>query len=346
MRLRLPYLAAVALSTLAHSAALVLVWWGEHEPPVEPRPTVADSWIGNTIEISTEATAHTELGSDPAASSTGTRSTAGLQAGPSGGSRPREAGKGELTTEPRAVSLVMNDPEQATRPNTGQSTGHLRLSPKRSSLRREPMEEGGSNTAADEDGVAAGSTRSGRVENGSLERAMAEAVQHGSRAAGTYGSVGVDPRERNLMRALARALPVSLRVASNWWTRPEGLLGRIRFDVTLDGEGHIHEMRTPNPSVPVWMKAVIERLGWLLRAGRFSLSATGGSERTERFEMILSLSQSDATEDFGHRGDVVEMGFDAPTGPDAPAKSWIREAGGGRLLGQLTRIGEASGRTE
>jgi len=175
---------------------------------------------------------------------------------------------------------------------------------------------------------------------------MAEAVQHGSRAAGTYGSVGVDPRERNLMRALARALPVSLRAASKWWTRPEGLLGRIRFDVILDGEGQIYEMRTPNPSVPVWMKAVIERLAWLLRAGRFSLSATGGSERTERFEMILSFSQSDATEDLGHRGDVVEMGFDAPTGPDAPAKSWIREAGGGRLLGQLTRIGKASGRTE
>jgi len=353
MRSSVSYLAAVGLSTLAHSAALAWVWWGQHDFPLEPVPALADPWIGNTIEISTEAVGNTEVERAPAVPGTETRSRTGLGAGSSSGGRPLGIGKSEPTTEPRAARLGIDQPRPVRKSRIGPSAGSLRLPPKASSQREEPMhqsKEGSSRAVADAKKIGPsdlGSACSDRGQDTLLERAMAEAAaQDGARAAGTYGSVGVDPRERDLMRALARALPVSLRAASRWWTRPEGVLGRIRFDVILDDEGHIREMRTPDPSLSSWMKAVVERLGWLLRAGRFSLSATGGSHGTERFEMLLSLSQSGAPEDFGHRGDIVEMGFDAPTGPGAPAKSWIRESGGGRLLGKLTRIGEASGETE
>ncbi|MFC1642911.1 hypothetical protein ACFL5O_09560 [Myxococcota bacterium] len=156
---------------------------------------------------------------------------------------------------------------------------------------------------------------------------------------GTFGAVGVDLRERDLARALARALPVAVRAKERWWTQRLGRLGRVRFQVVLSESGAIRNTRWLEPRGNEANEALVQRVVQLLRAGRFALpKSQTEAEQTEAFELVLRLEAVIPSDDpLAESGSIVEMGYEAPS-QGRPGRAFLREAGGRMLVGQLTRL--------
>ncbi len=167
-----------------------------------------------------------------------------------------------------------------------------------------------------------------------LRRAMADAVAHPSTSSGVFGSLGVDPNERDLARALSRAMPIATLGEAKWWERPVGELGRPRFDVWLDSNGRITDFRLRKPQPSRFVERLVTRMVGLLKMGRFAWVGSPEQPGIEGFEIRLVLQQTEAVDRDAEPGSLYQLNSDeAPRG-----RAWIREAGGRLLRGYLLRI--------
>jgi hypothetical protein len=170
-----------------------------------------------------------------------------------------------------------------------------------------------------------------------LRQAMTAAANSDSDKVPVFGAVGVDPHERQLPRAFARALPVSIRAEPGWWRRIPGMLGAVRFEITLSDTGSIDQVHIENEQSQPLISGIIRRVARLLSVGTFSLPAGAAPGARFRLELRMELTQGVAQGNPGAEpGDLVEMGFEAPE-QGRPGQAYVREAGG-RLMRGVLRI--------
>lgn len=165
-----------------------------------------------------------------------------------------------------------------------------------------------------------------------LKRAMLDSSSQKEASAGAFGAVGVDLfRERRLPRALTRAMPQAISGESKWWAHPVGTLGRVHFEVLLDDEGKIQELRITEESSHAMLARVLRRAGRILSINRFAFSEGTTPNAWQRFELRLDCEQvTPASDDTGEAGDTFSMGYEAPTAQE-PGRAHIQDARGKRM---------------
>lgn len=321
----------LVVSAALHAAAMGWTVWGARPgdaAPPEPEPAT-DVWRGTTVEVTT-AEATTAEGQDESSEGFGERiELADEPDRPVAADPPRPV--------VAKVSLVSSKPVVKPVPRTKPTPPVA----KQAAAESLPSDVSGHAAAAKVETTRAGApgaTNAGR--SADLASAMRASTVGGGSAGGTYGAVGVDLRERNLFRALVRALPVAVRGDQAWWQWSMGALGQARFRLTLDEAGRITDTEWLPPKRSNRAFALVSRMSALLRAGRFALPA--GNERggTQVFELALRMGAGEpSVQSTSSPGDVVEMGFDAPAG-SREGRAWIREATGRRLEGTIRRVAE------
>jgi hypothetical protein len=168
-----------------------------------------------------------------------------------------------------------------------------------------------------------------------LRQAMAASANSDGEKVAVFGAVGVDPHERQLPRAFARALPVSIRAEPRWWQHAAGTLGVVRFEIALSESGSIDQVQIDNEQSQPFISGIIRRVARLLAAGTFAMPSGGAPLGRFRLELRLELSAGAAGGSLGSDpGDLVEMGFEAPE-LGRPGQAYVREAAGHLMRGIL-----------
>jgi len=300
------FCSAFGFSLLFHAAAFGSVWHalrGRSAVAVLAAPR--DVWVGTTVSVDTDQVS-VSVPSKP--DSLGTQEPAV--------SRGHEA---ELKTAGAPKSVK---PKQRAAPLGDETTGKPQAHEapevaqskevKDSPLARAPMPS----SAASVD----------------LKRAMLESSSQKEASSGAFGAAGVDLfRERRLPRALTRAMPQAISGESKWWAHPVGTLGRVNFEVLLDEDGKIQELRIPDESSHAILARVVRRVGRILSINRFAFSDGTTANAWQRFELRLDCEQVTPTsDDTGEAGDTFSMGYEAPT-PQEPGRAHIQDARGKRM---------------
>lgn len=147
------------------------------------------------------------------------------------------------------------------------------------------------------------------VDRASLHQAMAAAAiasKH-TNTAFTQPVVRVDPTERNLDRAFARAYAWAFALDRSFFSAAP--LGLVRFTVELGDDGKITRVAWREPHPPERLKQLVERMAKLLSVNRFTLPA-GPSEGPKHRGFGMSVTDKrvavppEVTTSEGQVGDI------------------------------------------
>lgn len=147
------------------------------------------------------------------------------------------------------------------------------------------------------------------VDRASLHRAMAAAATAASpgNSAFTQPVVRVDPTEKNLDRAFARAFAWAFAVDRSFFaTTP---VGKTRFVVELADDGRISHVSWARPHPPDRLKQLVRRMSKLLSVNRFSLPSSDG-DASQRRAFVMTVTErrvavpSEVAQVDGQMGDI------------------------------------------
>ncbi len=300
MRASRVFLGATLLSLVAHGAAVLSLGASPSARPwLRPPPTdtrAGELARGTSFDVSRE----------PAPAPTPAPTAAPTEASPSA---------------PAAPPTLASTPSKSPRPREPNSPA---------AAAQPPLAHGAPETAP-EPGTGAPGTTAGATQAGPASLGASEAQPS---APSSYGGLGFDIRERRLPRALARALPVATTGEAGWWEGEVGTRGRARFCLELSAEGRVEAWKLREPAPPPMLQRLLERVGRLLVAGRFAVTADGPAQ-PQCFELRAALRQGQGSElARSERGDVIGVSYEAPS-PNAPGSATLREAGGRELWFEL-----------
>jgi len=313
---------ALLTSLVAHAgvAGLVAGAWQEDRSERGAEVLTQDHWHGNTVEISAEvAKLPLVVPSLPPV-----RPVVEESAEEPSRSPPRtKSNKPMVAAPPRSLPVpAASEPVETSADAEPAGSGSPKL-------------DSASSPGID---VADGGATLEQPASADLGAAM-RASAAGSAERGLFGGVGVDPKERNLFRAMVRAIPVAVRGEARWWDKPPGYRVEVRFSVTLDDSGRVADVAWLEPRTSRPSFELVRRLGALLRAGRFALPSEREKQHQQAFRLVLEMEQGRTPgSPSGEPGDVVEMGFEAPHAAER-GTAFLRDASGRRLAGTLWRLG-------
>jgi hypothetical protein len=131
------------------------------------------------------------------------------------------------------------------------------------------------------------------IDRDSLHRAMHAAATNPNQGASTFTAVAlrVDPQERNLDRAFARAFAWAFAVDRSFFSRVP--VGKAKFVIELGEDGRIQGVSWAEPRAPSRLMELVARMVKLLSANRFGLPGSDEESPKQRaFEMRVNQSQT------------------------------------------------------
>ncbi len=189
--------------------------------------------------------------------------------------------------------------------------------------------------------VGPGATAEQSVDRATLHQAMAAAataVSSPGNSTFTQPVVRVDPQEKNLDRALARAFAWAFAVdRSLFLTAP---VGRASFVVELAEDGKIARILWAKPRAPDRLKQLVQRMAKLLSVNRFSVPPSVGDVSLRRaYAMTVTESHvavpAEATRFDGQAGDIWILGAGETPTIGHPSHPYVGDVTGHRLDGEL-----------
>ncbi len=316
---------AVLVSVLTHAGIVGLVagGWEDHGSKPAAEVLAPDAWQGETFEVSTEAL--TPPGPAPASRPPPAPEVEGKTEARVNPNEPAETTPLRLSTEPTPSRRAEPSPVTTVASVASTATAASVVSTATVAAASPP-----SLTTT----LGAVSSQPAALDLGAAMRASAA----GPPERGLFGGVGVDLRERNLFRALVRAVPVAVRGEERWWDKHTGYRAEVRFLVTLDDSGKLTDVEWLEPRSSPSSFDLVRRLSGLLRAGQFALIGEREQKNRQAFRLVLEMQhQPSPDSESDEPGNVVEMGFEAPLDA-ARGTAFLRDASGRRLVGTLWRI--------
>jgi hypothetical protein len=140
----------------------------------------------------------------------------------------------------------------------------------------------------------------------------------------------------SLAKAFSKAVTAAANRDSTWDALPLGSAGAVRVSITIDDAGRVERtVVAERDSVPDHLVRLVDRTLLLLRAGRFALSSSEATARTETLRVEVTLSQVEPQEDYEDPKHTVAMGFEPPL-PGRPGRAWFVHAAGRRFEAKIS----------
>lgn len=300
------------VSVLVHAALGMWVQvrgFTTHEPRV-----VLDTWAGRGIEVEATVGENPRSAEPPApdrsVETDGARADAPSDTAPSDDAAPGVA--------------ITKTAHRAKAASRARATPH-RTEPSVTRARAAPKPAAPETAAADgTKGAAAGAPQHG-----------AEAQTSSSTTNGPFGAAGLPTGVRHLPKAFTRALGLASRGDPRWLTLPPGVVGEVRFRLSVDEEGRLGSLEyEPRDAarVPPVVEHLLENTRLLLVAGRFSLDASRERAGAQGLRVRVVIDDTGASDTSADPTGLNELDYEPPAGTK-PGRGSFRLNSGRRVIG-------------